>query len=119
MDELGSRICELGFVVHEATASTIPFLIELAGAPHVTCRAEVLELLLSAFNGRQWSAAVQAAPAKYSGNYREQVGWEAKTQHAVRAGQAVYRGLVTATDPQVAEVAAKLVRAVGEQAAEP
>lgn len=33
IDELGDFVCASGFVVGEATASTVPFLLELAEAP--------------------------------------------------------------------------------------
>jgi hypothetical protein len=33
VEELGDLVCELGFVVQEATAPTVPFLVELVGAP--------------------------------------------------------------------------------------
>lgn len=45
IDDLGDAICALGFVVGEATAPTVPFLLELAGSPHVACGAELLDLL--------------------------------------------------------------------------
>ncbi|WP_405435581.1 hypothetical protein [Streptomyces anulatus] len=45
VDDLGDAICALGFVVGEATAPTVPFLLELAGSAHVACGAELLDLL--------------------------------------------------------------------------
>lgn len=118
VDELADLILELGFVVQEATAPTVPFLIELAGAPDVAGKADVLALLLGVFNGRQWSAAAEAASAKCAGNYAEQVGWEAASQQAVKAGQAVFKELAGSAGPQVAEVATELLRTIAVDAAQ-
>ncbi|MFD8219956.1 hypothetical protein ACFV2U_41315 [Streptomyces sp. NPDC059697] len=116
VDELADLICELGFVVQEATAPTVPFLVELAGATHMACKADVLALLLKVFNGRQWSAAAEAAPPKYDSNYTEQVGWEAASKQAERAGQPIFRELARSTDPQFAEAAAELLQAIAAAA---
>ncbi|MFE4361083.1 hypothetical protein [Kitasatospora sp. NPDC056800] len=39
--ELADVVCALGFVVGEAAAPTVPFLLELVGVPHVVCEGEL------------------------------------------------------------------------------
>jgi hypothetical protein len=116
VDELGDLVCELGFVVQEATAPTVPFLVELAGAPHTTCKADVLELLRKIFTGRQWSAASQAFSSRHDTHLARQVGWEAAAQEAVVAGRGVFEGLTASVDPDVADAAAKLLQSIEEEA---
>ncbi|MFH9712866.1 hypothetical protein ACH4MW_36880 [Streptomyces luteogriseus] len=112
VDELGDLVCELGFVVQEATAPTVPFLIELAGAPHVSCRTEVLELLRKIFTGRQWSAASQAFSSRHDTHLAQQVVWEKSAHESVLAGRHVFESLATSVDPDVAEAASKLLDAL-------
>lgn len=114
VDELGDLVCELGFVVQEATAPSVPFLVELADAPHILCKADVLELLRKIFIGRQWSAASQAFSSGTGIHLAPQVGWEAAAQEAVRAGQHVFEGLTASVDPDVAQAAAKLLQSIEE-----
>ncbi|MEU9228932.1 hypothetical protein AB0D40_31745 [Streptomyces massasporeus] len=78
VDELGDTVCALGFVVGEATAPTVPFLLELVGAPHVPCKEELMDLLASIYQAEQWhSAAAAARDQKNCTSYQEQPGWEA------------------------------------------
>lgn len=112
VDELGDLVCELGFVVQEATAPTVPFLIELAGAPHVSCRTEVLELLQKIFTGRQWNAASQAFSSRHETHLTQQVAWEKAAQESVLAGQHVFENLTASVDPDVARAAAKLLQSL-------
>ncbi|MFJ9721304.1 hypothetical protein ACIRP3_00960 [Streptomyces sp. NPDC101209] len=115
VDELGDLVCELGFVVQEATAPTVPFLVELAGAPHVLCKADVLELLRKIFIGRQWSAASHTFSSGTYIHLAQQLEWETAAQEAVRAGRHVYDGLLSSVDPDVAQAAAKLLRSFAEE----
>lgn len=112
-DELGDRVCAMGFVVAEATAPTVPFLLELAGAPSVRCKAEVLDLLTSIFTARQWSEAAAAA-GPGSSSYREQPGWEVASRKAVLAGRSLVEELADAVQPEVAAAAGRLLRAFEE-----
>ncbi|MEU6688187.1 hypothetical protein [Streptomyces sp. NPDC046832] len=112
VDELGDLVCELGFVVQEATAPTVPFLIELAGAPHVSCRTEVLELLRKIFTGRQWSAASQAFSSRHDTHLAQQVAWEKSAEESILAGRHVFESLATSVDPDIAEAASKLLDAL-------
>ncbi|MEW2615348.1 hypothetical protein AB0937_35235 [Streptomyces sp. NPDC047880] len=116
VDELGDLVCERGFVVQEATAPTVPFLIELAGAPHVSCKTEVLELLRKVFTGRQWSAASQAFSSRHDTHLAQQVAWEKATQEAVLAGRHVFESLTASVDPDVARAAAELLQFLADQA---
>ncbi|MFE0524971.1 hypothetical protein [Streptomyces sp. NPDC058954] len=100
--------------MQEATAPSVPFLVELADAPHVLCKADVLELLRKIFIGRQWSAASQAFSSGTGIHLAPQVGWEAAAQEAVRAGQHVFEGLTASVDPDVAQAAAKLLESIEE-----
>ncbi|GAA0665843.1 hypothetical protein GCM10009535_51990 [Streptomyces thermocarboxydovorans] len=114
VDELGDLVCELGFVVQEAAAPTVPFLIELAGAPHVTCKADVLDLLRKIYTGRQWSAASKAFSSGHRTRLARQVAWEEAARNAVLAGQHVYEGLTASVDPDVARAATDLLRAIAD-----
>jgi hypothetical protein len=112
LDDLGDHICELGFVVSEATVPAVPFLLELAGAPQVTCKAEVLALLLNICTAEQWSAAAAAAGPKYARGYAPMVRWETEAHSAVLAGRRLIEGLVDSVDPDVVAAAERLVRAI-------
>ncbi|MFE1957786.1 hypothetical protein [Streptomyces sp. NPDC059479] len=115
LDELGDRVCELGFVLSEATAPTVPFLLELAGAPRVQCKAELLELLTRIFAAEQWRAVADAAGSEYKKGYEEQVGWEADSHAAVFSGRGVVEGLAASVDPAVAEAAQTLLRVLDDR----
>ncbi|WP_326655241.1 hypothetical protein [Streptomyces sp. NBC_01750] len=108
VDELGDRVCAMGFVVAEATAPAVPFLLELAGAPSVRCKAELLDLLTRILTAKQWSEAAAAA-GPGSSSYKEQPGWEVASRQAVLAGRHVVEGLADAVRPGVAAAAARLL----------
>ncbi|MEU0900028.1 hypothetical protein [Streptomyces massasporeus] len=112
LDNLADLVCELGFVISEATAPTVPFLLELAGAPHVACKAEVLQLLLNIYSSREWSHSAADALPKYADKYTHKVQWEVTAHQAVLAGRQVVEGLTGSIDPDVAEVASKLLDAL-------
>lgn len=116
LDDLTDLVCELGFVISEATAPTVPFLIELAGAPQVMCKVEVLELLRKIFTGRQWTAASEAFSTPREIHLAQQVGWERAAQEAVAAGRSVFEGMTESIDPDVADAATKLVQAIEAEA---
>ncbi|MES5820700.1 hypothetical protein [Streptomyces sp. RG80] len=109
LDELGDLVCALGFVVGEATAPTVPFLLELAGAPYVPCKAEVLDLLESVYRTEQWHSSAVAAGGPQRTSFREQPAWEVAGREAVRAGRAVIEGLASSVRPEEAEPARKLL----------
>ncbi|HEY8980775.1 MAG TPA: hypothetical protein VIU15_14440 [Streptomyces sp.] len=119
VDELMDLVCELGFVVQEVTAPTVPFLIELAGAPHVECKAEVLELLQKIFTGRQWSATSKAFTTGPVIHLEQQVGWEAAAQEAVAAGRPIFEVLASSVDPDVAQAASELLQSLAEETQRP
>jgi hypothetical protein len=112
LDYLADLVCELGFVISEATAPTVPFLLELAGAPHVACKAEVLQLLLNIHSSREWSHSAADALPKYADSYVHKVPWEVTAHQAVLAGRQVVEGLTGSIDPDVAEAASKLLDAL-------
>src|SRR5690606_23460148 len=104
-------VCELDFVISEATAPTVPFLLDLAATPQVVCRAEVLELLLIIYSSHIWSRSAADAGPKYRHNYARKVQWEKDAHQAVLAGRPVIKKLVGNPDPKVSKTAAKLLRA--------
>ncbi|WP_328792518.1 MULTISPECIES: hypothetical protein [unclassified Streptomyces] len=110
VDDLGDAICALGFVVGEATAHTVPFLLELVGSPHVACKAELLDLLERICRTDQWhSAAAAAQGRKHEASYRQQTGWEAAARTAVYAGRSVITGVASSVRPEEATPARKLL----------
>lgn len=114
IDELGDMICALGFVVGEATASTVPFLLELVGAPYLGCKAELLELLEGICRAEQWHGAAVASRARNV--FQEQPAWEVAARAAVRAGRPIVEGLALSVRPEEAEAARTLLRAMDEVA---
>jgi hypothetical protein len=114
LDELGDRVCSLGFVVGEATAATVPFLLELAGAPtpFVPCKAELLELLENIVRTEQWHSCAAAAGGPRRVNYQEQPGWEVASRAAVLAGRPVAEALALSVRPEEAVAARSLLRAM-------
>ncbi|MGW2051311.1 hypothetical protein ACWCPF_40095 [Streptomyces sp. NPDC001858] len=114
VDELGEHVCALGFVVGEATASTVPFLLELAEAPYVPCKAELLDLLESIYRTANWHSSAAAAGGPKRTNFREQPAWEAAARAAVRAGRPVIEGLASSMRPEEAEPARKLLLSMDE-----
>ncbi|MEU9165428.1 hypothetical protein AB0D29_34765 [Streptomyces sp. NPDC048424] len=115
IDDLGDAICALGFVVGQATAPTVPFLIELAGSPHVACKAELLDLLGSICQTDQWHAAAAAAQdRKRDASYRQQPGWEAASRAAVYAGRPVIEGVASSVRPEEATPARNLLQVMDD-----
>ncbi|WP_242441085.1 hypothetical protein [Streptomyces sp. CB02923] len=114
-DDLGECVCGLGFVVGEATAPAVPFLLELAGTPHVPCKTELLELLENIGRADVWHASASTARnTKHSPSYREQLGWEAASRATVLTGRPVVERLASSVRPEEAEPARKLLRAMDE-----
>lgn len=109
IDELAGRICSLGFVVTEATASTIPFLAELAEMPEANCRVEILELITAVYSTQQWADAAAAAAPQYRGSYEEKISWEADSRAAVAASKRIIESLTRDLDAAVASAARELL----------
>ncbi|MFI6034776.1 hypothetical protein ACIBBD_11550 [Streptomyces sp. NPDC051315] len=114
IDELGDRICALGFVVGEATAPTVPFLLELVGAPHVPCKADLLDLLERICRTENWHSSAAAAGGPKRTAFKEQPDWEATSRAAVRAGRSVVEALAESVRPEEAEAARALLRVMDE-----
>ncbi|MFI1027177.1 hypothetical protein [Streptomyces sp. NPDC020951] len=112
VDELGDRVCSLGFVVSEATPHVVPFLVELAGADTVRSRAEILELIARIHAAREWESTARLAPGKDAQGHQEKIAWEAASQSAVLAGAGVFRGLLDDPDPEVSRAARELIAAL-------
>ncbi|MGW4378937.1 hypothetical protein [Kitasatospora sp. NPDC004531] len=111
IEELGDAVCALGFVVGEATAPVVPYLVELAGAPHVACKAELLDLLESICRTDQWhSAAAAAGGSKRDRSCWRQPRWEAAARAAVCAGRSVVEGVASSVRPEEAVAARRLLR---------
>ncbi|MEV6295007.1 hypothetical protein AB0M41_32285 [Streptomyces sp. NPDC051896] len=111
VEELGDNVCALGLVVGEATGSTVPFLLELAGAPYVPCKAELLDLLESIYRTDNWHSSAAAAGGPKRTSFREQPAWELAAREAVHAGRLVIEGLASSVRPEEAEPARKLLLA--------
>ncbi|MER5428270.1 hypothetical protein [Streptomyces sp. NPDC002588] len=111
LGQLRRRICQFGFVVDQATAATVPFLWELVRLPQVTCRADILRLLKSIADARQWETTATAYPKllRHPGNH---VAWEREARHAVRAQRAVLQDLLTDRDTEIAEAGRELAAAI-------
>ncbi|MEU4094599.1 hypothetical protein [Streptomyces sp. NPDC026673] len=114
VDELGDAVCALGFVVGEATAPTVPFLLELIAAPHQSCTAEVLELLERILRTDTWHASAAAAGRPEHGAFRQQPLWEVASRAAVNAGRPVVEVVAGSIRPDEAEAARRLLRAMDE-----
>ncbi|MFD3497818.1 hypothetical protein ACFWWT_20490 [Streptomyces sp. NPDC058676] len=111
--DLRTRICQYGFVVEQATAATVPFLWELAQLPHVTCRAEIIQLLKSIADARQWESTAAVYPKLL--NHRENpVVWEREARQAVRERRGALRRLMAEEDAEITRATTELARALGE-----
>jgi hypothetical protein len=108
---LRGRICQYGFVVDQATAATVPFLWELARLPQVTCRVEIVHLLKSIADARQWENTAAVYP-KLLNHPHDYVGWEREARRAVRADQGVLRQLLAEQDTGLVEAATELATAL-------
>ncbi|MGY0071525.1 hypothetical protein ACWZEH_33135 [Streptomyces sp. QTS137] len=113
LKDLRKRICQYGFVVEQATAATVPFLWELAQLPHVTCRAEIIQLLKAIADARQWESTAAAYPKLL--NHRENpVVWERAARQAVRARRGDLRHLMEEQDTKIARATTELAHALAE-----
>ncbi|WLW49846.1 hypothetical protein [Streptomyces sp. YU58] len=113
--DLRRRICQYGFVVEQATAATVPFLWELAQRPQVACRAEIIQLLKSIADARQWEKTAAVYPKLL--NHRENhVVWERKARQAVRDRRGALRRLMAEedADADIARATTELARTLGE-----
>ncbi|KAB1140139.1 hypothetical protein F7R91_37005 [Streptomyces luteolifulvus] len=113
LDDLRKRICQYGFVVEQATAATVPFLWELAQLPQVTCRAEVIQLLKSIADARQWETTAAVYP-KLLHRSENPVVWERAARQAVHDRRGVLRRLMDEEDTEIARATTELARALGE-----
>ncbi|MFF3332445.1 hypothetical protein ACFYWX_23265 [Streptomyces sp. NPDC002888] len=111
--ELRSRVCQYGFVVEQATAATVPFLWELAQLPHVTCRPQIIQLLRSIADARQWESTAAVYP-KLLNRRENHVVWERAARRAVRDRRAVLPRLLAEDDVEVARATTELARTLGE-----
>ncbi|MES9537352.1 MULTISPECIES: hypothetical protein [unclassified Actinomadura] len=112
LDDLRFRLCRDGIAVEEATAAAVPLLWELAQAPQVACRSEILRFLHEIWCSRAWSRAAAESPG--SPDYVLKANWERSAHRAVRAGVLTARRLVLDPDIEVAWAAQQLVTALGE-----
>ena len=111
--ELRNRICQYGFVVEQATAAVVPFLWELAQLPRVTCRPQIVRLLRSIAEARQWESVAAVYPKLL--NQRENpVVWEQRARQAVRARQDMLRMLLTEEDDELVRAAMDLAGALAD-----
>ncbi|MFI6034864.1 hypothetical protein ACIBBD_12000 [Streptomyces sp. NPDC051315] len=107
LGQLRRRICQYGFLVGQATAATVPFLWELVRLPQVTCRVEILQLLKSIADARQWETTAAAYPKllRRRDNYVE---WEREARHAVHAQRGVLRHLLDEPDRELVRASREL-----------
>jgi hypothetical protein len=113
LGELRRRVCQYGFVVEQATAATVPFLWELAQRPRVTCRAQIIELLGSIADARQWESTAAVYP-KLLNRRENPVVWERAARSAVRARRGAIERLMAEDDTEITRAATELVRRLGE-----
>jgi hypothetical protein len=109
LDELRFRLCRDGIAVEEATAAAVPLLWELAQAPQVTRRAEILRFLHEIWCNRAWSATAANSPG-----YALKLEWERSAHRAIRAGVSAARRLLLDPDVEVARPARLLAAALEE-----
>ncbi|MFI2645462.1 hypothetical protein [Streptomyces sp. NPDC018610] len=113
LEELRRRVCQYGFVVEQATAATVPFLWELAQLPHVTCRPQIIQLLKSIADARQWESVAAVYPKLL--NHRENPAvWECRARQAVRARRGALRTLMAEPDGELARATTELADALAE-----
>ncbi|MBC9729342.1 hypothetical protein [Streptomyces sp. TRM68367] len=111
--DLRERICQYGFVVEQATAATVPFLWELAQLPKVTCRAQIIQLLKSIADARQWENTAAVYPKLL--NHRENhVVWERAARQAVRARRGDLPRLLADGDSEIERATTELARSLGD-----
>jgi hypothetical protein len=114
LKDLRERICQYGFVVEQATAATVPFLWELAQAPRVTCRPQILQLLKNIADTRQWESIAGAYPKLL--NHRENPAvWERAAREAVHAHQDALDVLMSEDDTEITHATTELARTLGRQ----
>jgi hypothetical protein len=113
LGDLRRRICQYGFVVEQATAATVPFLWELAQLPHVTCRAEIIQLLKNIADARQWERIAAVYP-KLLNRPENHVTWERAARQAVRDRRGALHRLLAAEDAEIARASTELARTLGE-----
>ncbi|MFE7234236.1 hypothetical protein ACWCRF_27065 [Streptomyces sp. NPDC002405] len=113
LDDLRGRICQYGFVVEQATAATVPFLWELVHLPGVTCRPQIIQLLRSIANARQWESVAAVYPKLL--NHRENPAlWERRARQAVRARRGALPALLADRDREIAAATAELADALSD-----
>lgn len=113
LEDLRTRICQYGFVVEQATAATVPFLWELAQLPHVTCRAQIIQLLKNIADARQWESVAAVYPKLL--NHRENpVVWERRARQAVRARRGALRTLLAEQDREITRASSELADALAD-----
>jgi hypothetical protein len=113
LGDLRKRICQFGFVVEQATAATVPFLWELAQRPQVNCRAQIIQLLKSIADARQWETTATAYPKLL--NHRENpVVWERAARQAVRARRGELKRLLAEGDSEITRATTELARTLGD-----
>jgi hypothetical protein len=103
--------------IYEATAYAVPFLLELAQAPEVPDRHEILQYLLAISEGRSYREVHDGAYLFDSEEKRAEFWKESGSdlEHAlavydaVRAGGAVYRGLLASPEARIRACAALLL----------
>ncbi|GAA4789603.1 hypothetical protein [Streptomyces ziwulingensis] len=113
LHDLRGRICQYGFVVEQATAATVPFLWELAQRPQVACRAQIIQLLKSIADARQWESTAAVYPKLL--NHRENhVVWERAARLAVHEGRGDLDRLLAEDDTEITRASGELARTLGE-----
>lgn len=114
LGQLRRRICQYGFVVGQATAATVPFLWELVRLPQVTCRVEILHLLKSIADARQWETTATAYP-KLLRRRDKHVEWEREARHAVHAQRGILRHLLDEPDGEIVRASRELAATLADR----
>lgn len=113
LDRLRNRICQYGFIVGQATATTVPFLWDLAQHPQITCRVQILQLLRNIADARQWQTTADAYP-KLRNHHDNYVVWEREARQAVRARRSAIPRLLTERDTELVHATEELASTLAE-----
>jgi len=116
LDELYNGLCHQGATVYSATPRAVPFLVELAAAPQVRCRAEILFFLAaiaratgSFLSPDRWEAPKQRHSPECQRERQEERQIVLAAREAVCRGLDLYLALLNDPNPQLGVAAADVL----------
>ncbi len=109
MSGLYDTICHQTCTVYEATATAVPFLLELLGERQVRCRGRILQFLGDAARATSYLAAhgglshydARRETAEFQDQLAEELGWVRATREAIWSGLDLYLDLLTDLDRRI------------------